>query len=240
MNISFNPKVAQIVGVNAAILFEELCALILHSETNEVNFKDNRYWSYQSYTAIQKIHFYLTERQIQTAINDLEINGFIVSGNFNVSPFDKTKWYAIGENGFNFYEERAGFKVHRYTEQKEEVIEPTVKDEQDEEQELFALEADEEPVDEQEQEDENSVLPFNEFWKRYGKKVGRTKCEHYYKTKVSESDREKILKVIDEYVNSTPDKQYRKNPESWLHQRGWEDECISRTTTFIDKTQEGF
>ena len=238
MNISFNPKVAQVIGVNAAILFEELCALILHSETNELNFKDNRYWAYQSYTAFQKIHFYLTERQIQSAINDLEINGFIVSGNFNISPFDKTKWYAIGENGYKFYEERAGFEVHRYSEPKEEVIEPVVQDEQDEEQELFTLEADEEPLDTQEP--ENSVFPFNDFWERYGKKVGRTQCEAYYNAKVSETDRGKIASVIDSYVASTPDKQYRKHPLSWLRQRGWEDECVSHKSDFIDKTQEGF
>ena len=34
------------------------------------------------------------------------------------------------------------------------------------------------------------------------------------------------LLVVDAYVESTPDPQYRKDPTTWLNQRCWEDEVI--------------
>ena len=34
---------------------------------------------------------------------------------------------------------------------------------------------------------------------------------------------ETILKVVDTYVNSTPDVQFRKNPLTWLNGQCWKD-----------------
>jgi len=39
-------------------------------------------------------------------------------------------------------------------------------------------------------------------------------------------EREEIMKVIPKYKLSKPDKQFRKNPETYLNNRSWEDELI--------------
>ena len=70
-----------------------------------------------------------------------------------------------------------------------------------------------------------SVFPFEEFWEVYGKKVERMKCERIY-ARISEADRQIIRDRLPAYVASTPDVTYRKNPQTYLNGRCWNDEII--------------
>ncbi|UKK61084.1 helix-turn-helix domain-containing protein [Prevotella communis] len=67
---------------------------------------------------------------------------------------------------------------------------------------------------------------FAHFWELYDKKVGKPKAEKLY-AKLSLRDRKAIFEYIPRYIASQPDKQYRKNPETFLRNRSWEDEVIS-------------
>jgi len=72
----------------------------------------------------------------------------------------------------------------------------------------------------------NTVLSFSEFWDLYDKKRGdKTKLEKKY-DKISEEDRKKIIAHVKEYKLAQPDKQFRKDPATYLNNRGWEDEII--------------
>jgi uncharacterized protein YdaU (DUF1376 family) len=64
---------------------------------------------------------------------------------------------------------------------------------------------------------------FERFWNLYGKKVDRDKCQTKW-GKLKDEEIESILKVVSAYVSSTPDKQYRKNPLTWLNGKCWNDE----------------
>ena len=76
----------------------------------------------------------------------------------------------------------------------------------------------------------NIAPDFNKFWSLYDKKVGnKEKIFNKYK-KLSLLDREKIEKYIPLYVKSEPNKRYRKNPETFLNNRGWEDEIIGESS----------
>ena len=66
---------------------------------------------------------------------------------------------------------------------------------------------------------------FNDFWDRYDKKINRDDCLKKWK-KLSISDMKEALKMVDIYVKSTPDKQYRKNPSTWIYQKAWRNEVI--------------
>ena len=68
---------------------------------------------------------------------------------------------------------------------------------------------------------------FNDFWDRYDKKVNRDDCLKKWK-KLSISDMKEALKMVEIYVKSTPDKQYRKNPSTWIYQKAWRNEVISK------------
>jgi len=69
--------------------------------------------------------------------------------------------------------------------------------------------------------EENSA--FDRFWDLYDKKVGRVKCKKLFNN-LSENDWNKIFETLPTYIQATPDKQYRKNPETYLRNRAWEDE----------------
>ena len=73
---------------------------------------------------------------------------------------------------------------------------------------------------------------FENFWKLYDKKVGKPICIKKW-NKISKEDKELIFKKLPAYIKSTPDKQYRKDPATWLNQECWNDELIER-----DKTTE--
>ena len=66
---------------------------------------------------------------------------------------------------------------------------------------------------------------FEDFWSRYDKKVNKEDCLKKWK-RLSISDMNEALSMVDRYVRSTPDKQYRKNPATWIYQKGWRNEVI--------------
>ncbi|MBC8984779.1 hypothetical protein H9X96_03210 [Pedobacter sp. N36a] len=66
---------------------------------------------------------------------------------------------------------------------------------------------------------------FDQFWDIYKKKVGRDKALTKWKT-LAGSDKLEILKVVPDYVKSTPDKQFRKDPITYLNGGHWKDELI--------------
>lgn len=71
---------------------------------------------------------------------------------------------------------------------------------------------------------------FENFWNLYDKKVGeKTKIKIKW-LKISNDDRAKIFEYIPKYKISQPDKQYRKNPETFLNNKSWNDEIIARVT----------
>lgn len=67
---------------------------------------------------------------------------------------------------------------------------------------------------------------FTNAWNLYQKKVGcRERLERKWNA-MPLKDRKAATDFIPSYVLSTPDKQYRKNFQTFLNQRGWEDELV--------------
>ena len=67
---------------------------------------------------------------------------------------------------------------------------------------------------------------FERAWNLYDKKVGcKSKLEKKWNS-MSKKDRKAAIEYIPLYVIATEDKKYRKNFQTFLNQRGWEDELI--------------
>lgn len=77
-----------------------------------------------------------------------------------------------------------------------------------------------EPVEEYE------FYPFEEFWNDYDKKVGEKEKLSRKWEKVSIKDRKAIKEYIPKYKAHQPDKKFRKNPETFLNNKSWNDELI--------------
>ena len=68
---------------------------------------------------------------------------------------------------------------------------------------------------------------FERFWNLYDKKTGdKTKIRNKF-LKLSKADRAKIFETLPAYVAATPEKRYRKNPETYLNNKSWNDEIIT-------------
>lgn len=76
-----------------------------------------------------------------------------------------------------------------------------------------------------------SILSFDEFWNLYDKKVGdKTKLQKYWDS-IKEAERHKIKEHIPMYIMSRPDKKFRKDPQTYLNNKSWNDEIILESET---------
>jgi hypothetical protein len=91
---SFDPEVAAKVGLNAAVIFQNIVWWAEKNAANNKHFHDGLWWTYNSVSAFADLFPYLTGKQIRTALTKLEDDGLLISGSFNKSAYDRTKWYA--------------------------------------------------------------------------------------------------------------------------------------------------
>jgi hypothetical protein len=64
---------------------------------------------------------------------------------------------------------------------------------------------------------------FERWWDLYDYKKGREKCEVKWHNRMTRSERKAATEHTPSYVASTPDKQYRKHPYTYLTQKCWQD-----------------
>lgn len=70
------------------------------------------------------------------------------------------------------------------------------------------------------------VYLFDHFWDDYDKKVGDKQKLRKKWEKISDNDKIRIRDYIPRYKAAQPDKKYRKNPETFLNNKSWNDEII--------------
>lgn len=90
--------------------------------------------------------------------------------------------------------------------------------------------------------DINNNKSFETFWNLYAKSVDKQKCIKKWE-KIPLSLHDTIFAHIKQYVASTPDKQFRRNPETYLNNKGWESEIVQpikpqKETSLIDAPDE--
>lgn len=90
-------------GVEEAILLYDIIYWIAHNAANGKHFHDGRYWTYNSAAGFGNLHPYWRDEKngrtdkIQRLLNSLIKQGAIVRGNYNVTAYDRTSWYALSD-----------------------------------------------------------------------------------------------------------------------------------------------
>lgn len=77
---------------------------------------------------------------------------------------------------------------------------------------------------------------FGYWWNLYDLKCGRGTCEKKW-AKLTPNEKRKCIEATPAYVVSTPDKQYRKRPITYLNQKAWNDEIIIRNSKDQQRSQ---
>jgi hypothetical protein len=88
----------------------------------------------------------------------------------------------------------------------------------------------EEQEKEEDKEQEQVNIDFDWFWNDYDKKVGVKEKLKKKWNKLTDQERENAMNYIELYKQSVPDKQFRKNPETFLNNKSWNDELIKSNT----------
>ena len=89
--------------------------------------------------------------------------------------------------------------------------------------------------------DEGYTDDFLMFWKLYDKSVNKPKTFALWKKKnFSEEELKEVMKKVKLYVENTPEKRFRKNPERYVRDNCWEDEVIVKTDKFKKPTETNF
>lgn len=91
-----NRELATIIGLNEAIIIQQVDFFLKGNKAKKHNFHDGRFWTYNTYKDWQEKEFpFLSFRTIERTFKSLEKDGFLIAGNYNKFKVDKTKWYTI-------------------------------------------------------------------------------------------------------------------------------------------------
>lgn len=91
----FDGDVAEDVGVNAAVIYWNIEWWVRHNAANGTNFHDGKYWTYNSRKAFSELFGFMSSDAIERALKKLKDKGYIEVGEFNDSPYDRTRWYTV-------------------------------------------------------------------------------------------------------------------------------------------------
>lgn len=97
MEHHFNVDDAKKHGIECAILLNNIRFWVDKNRANDKHFHDNKYWTYNSVKAFGELFPYWSKDQVRRYLEKLEKAGEIVSGNFNQSHYDRTKWYSLND-----------------------------------------------------------------------------------------------------------------------------------------------
>ena len=101
-------ELAQVVGLNEAIVLQEVYYWCKVNKRENRPIHDGYYWVYNSYEEWTDRHFpWWHKDTVRGIFTRLEKNGLLISGNYNKSKMDRTKWYR-----FNFPALKAAVEAH--------------------------------------------------------------------------------------------------------------------------------
>lgn len=123
MKYTFDPVIAKRYGVEGAIIIENLYFWIMKNKANDKNYFDGDYWTYNSVKAFEELFPFWTKRQIERILKNLEKEGAIKTGNYNKSPYDRTKWYALNKMIYSIYA-NGEMKITKHVNENTQNVEP--------------------------------------------------------------------------------------------------------------------
>lgn len=104
VKMNFNPRIALDIGTDEAIVLENIAFWINTNRANQIDrdnkpsFQDGRWWTYNSVRAFSIQFTWLNEQKIKRILQKLEEMDYVKTGCYNEIKYDKTKWYALGDN----------------------------------------------------------------------------------------------------------------------------------------------
>ena len=90
-----NPQLAKLIGLNEAIILQQVHYWAKHNEKAGKNYEDGEFWTYNTYEEWQRQFPFWSTSTIRRTISRLQNIGLLVVGRYNRHAADNTKWYRI-------------------------------------------------------------------------------------------------------------------------------------------------
>ena len=107
MNYSFSIEIATAVGVNGAIMLDNIAFWVKKNKANDRNYFKGKYWTYNSVKAYKEFFPFWSIKTTRTTLEKLEVVGYLIADCFNKDTRDRTKWYTLSDKSESLYESLA-------------------------------------------------------------------------------------------------------------------------------------
>lgn len=219
----FDPIVAKHVGLNAAVIYQNIVFWCEKNAANKQHIHEGRAWTYNSVAAFAEMFPYLTGNQIRRALELLEAEGYIGTGNFNETTYDRTKWYCdLRQIHSALMPNLSGTDAKPIPDRNTDITTDINNNAQDE----LALMCEEEASPKKRDR-------FDDFWKAYPKKTGKQDAKKAWDKVLKEgADQDKIVQACEAYavwlVSGQPGefRPHAKDPAGWLRSGRYDDEDL--------------
>ena len=191
---SFDPEIAACVGVNAAVIFQNIVWWAEKNAANNRHIHDGRVWTYNSISAFEELFPYLSSKQIRSAIDKLIECDLLVTGNFNQSAYDRTKWYSPN------WEIDLPKKANGFCQKGEPI-------------------PDSKPVDKPDN-DQPPETSFDLWWEAYPRKVAKGSARKAYAQALKKVPADSLLKLTKAFTFDK-DEKFIPFPATWLNAERW-------------------
>lgn len=91
----FDAELAVKIGVEEAVMMNNMVFWIQHNVANNKHSYEGRYWTYNTVQAFSELYPFWTVKQLRRIMESLYNQKVLMKGNFNKKPFDRTGWYSI-------------------------------------------------------------------------------------------------------------------------------------------------
>lgn len=99
-----NPTLAEMVGLNEAVVLQQIHYWTEKNRQDDRNLQDGFYWTYNSIDAWHQEQFrFWGLNTLKRTFSSLESKELLIVGNYNKDPRDRTKWYRINHEKLEKY-----------------------------------------------------------------------------------------------------------------------------------------
>lgn len=114
--ITINKLAANVLGLNEAIVVQQIHYWLNINEKAKRNVYDDKVWTFNTYENWQKENFtFWSIKTVQRIFDKLTKSGIIIKGNYNKKKYDRTTWvtlnYDVLENMLNEYETKIDVEI---------------------------------------------------------------------------------------------------------------------------------
>jgi hypothetical protein len=251
---TFDPEIAKQVGLNAAVIYQNIVWWTQKNAANDKHCRDGLVWTYNSRRAFSRLFPYLTDSQIKTALEKLVHSGLLVKGDYNQANYDRTNWYspaisgqwvqsAIGEKSpMDEAKIANGLVKNRQPIPDSKPVDKPVVDSlfgsdepHESSQQISQHQKSGNPREEQDQ-------AFEQFWSVYPRRVAKGDARKAWKAALKKATAEQITfgaRGYAEHCRATSTAEtYIAHPATWLNGERWSDHKPIAATTPTSRIED--